>query len=119
MCLFKIWGMQVVCLIVVQMLFWNRYNQDSARRVYFNISREKPAHMPDTLHVHPLSCKSKWTDQKHFYCFFAETNQRQSCSRVPHSSSLLAVMRRRALGSRIASKCIIKVETMGNCGYFV
>ena len=49
--------MHVVCLIAVQMLFWNRNNQDSARRVYFNISREKPAHMPDTLHVHPLSCK--------------------------------------------------------------
>ena len=67
--LIKIWGMQVFCLIVVQMLFWNRYNQDSARRVYFNISREKPAHIPDTLHFHPLSCKFKWTNQKHFYCF--------------------------------------------------
>ena len=61
--------MQVVWLIVVQMLFWNRYNQDSARRVYFDISREKPAHMPDTLHVHPLSSKFKWTNQKHFIVF--------------------------------------------------
>ena len=54
------------------MLFWNRWNQESAGRVYFNISREKPAHTPDTLHVQPLSCKLEWTNQKHFYCFFLE-----------------------------------------------
>ena len=30
--------------LVVQMLFWNRCNQESAGRVYFNISGEKPAH---------------------------------------------------------------------------
>ena len=52
------------------MLFWNRWNQESAGRVYFNISREKPAHTPDTPHVQPLSCKLEWTNQKHFYCFF-------------------------------------------------
>ena len=51
------------------MLFCNRWNQESAGRVYFNISREKPAHTPDTPHVHPLSLKLEWTNQKHFYCF--------------------------------------------------
>ena len=51
------------------MLFWNRWNQESAGRVYFNISREKPAHTPDTPHVHTLSYKLEWTNQKHFYCF--------------------------------------------------
>ena len=40
--------------LVVQMLFWNRWNQESAGRVYFNISREKLAHTPDTPHVQPL-----------------------------------------------------------------
>ena len=69
----------------MQMLFWNRWNQELAGRVYFyNISREKPTHTP---HVQPLSCKLEWTNEEHFnYCFFAETNQRQSCSRVPQSS---------------------------------
>ena len=50
--------------------FSNRWNQESAGRVYFNISREKPAHTPATPHVQPLSCKLEWTNQKHFYCFF-------------------------------------------------
>ena len=53
----------------MQKLFWNRWNQESAGRVYFNISREKPAHTPDTPHVHPLSFKLECTNQKHFYCF--------------------------------------------------
>ena len=41
--------------LVVQLLFWNRWNQESAGRVYFNISREKPTHTPDTPHVQQLS----------------------------------------------------------------
>ena len=53
----------------MQILFWNRRNQESAGRVYFNISREKPAHTPDTPHVHPRSCKLEWTNKKHVYCF--------------------------------------------------
>ena len=31
--------------LVVQMLFWNHWKQESAWRFYFNISREKPAHI--------------------------------------------------------------------------
>ena len=38
------------------MLFWNRRNQESARRVY----------LP---HVHLLLCEHEWTNDKHFYCF--------------------------------------------------
>ena len=61
--------------LVVQMLFWNRWNQESAGRVYFKISREKPA-LVET-----------WMDQSETpLLFFAETSQRQSCSRVPQSS---------------------------------
>ena len=56
-------------LLVVQMLFWNRWNQEAAGRVYFNICREKSTHTPDTPHVQPLSAKLEWTNQKHFYCF--------------------------------------------------
>ena len=51
------------------MLFWNRWNKESASLVYFNNSKGKPAHTPDTPHVQPLSCKLEWTNQKHFYCF--------------------------------------------------
>ena len=45
--------------------------------------------------------KLGWTNQKHFYCLLLKPLQRQSCSRVPQSSSSLAVMRRRAVGSRL------------------
>ena len=51
------------------MLFLNRWNKESASLVYFNNSKGKPAHTPDTPHVQPLSCKLEWTNQKHFYCF--------------------------------------------------
>ena len=68
------------------MLFWNRWNQESAGRVYFNISTEKPAHTPDTLHAQ-TSLLQTWMDQSEtLLLFFLETSQRQSCSRVPQSS---------------------------------
>ena len=51
------------------MLFWNRLNQESAGRVYFNVSGENPAHTPDTPHIQPLSCNFEWINQKHFYYF--------------------------------------------------
>ena len=52
----------------MQMLFWNRWNQELAGRVYFyNISREKPTHTP---HVQPLSCKLEWTNQEHLIIVF-------------------------------------------------
>ena len=72
------------------MLLWNRWNQESAGRLYFNISREKPAHTTDTPHGQPLPCELEWPNQKHFYSFFAETNKRQTCSRVPQSSRSLS-----------------------------
>ena len=59
------------------------------RPTTFSYTREKPAHTQDTPHVQPLSCKLEWTNQKHFFCFFVETNQRQSCSRVPQTSCSL------------------------------
>ena len=89
----------------MQMLFWNRWNQESAGCVYFNISREKPALV------------QTWMDQSEtLLLFFVETNQRQSCSRDPQSSWSLSstcaeelwveigsptIMRRRPLGSRL------------------
>ena len=70
------------------MLFWNRWNQESAGRVYFNISREKPAHM------------QTWMDQSEtLLLFFAETNQETIL--LQGSPELLIsplYMRRRALG---------------------
>ena len=61
--------------LVVQMLFSNRQNQESAGRALASEQDDQP-----------LSCKLEWTNQRHFNCVFAETNQRQSCSRVPQSS---------------------------------
>ena len=58
--------MQYFCLISRANTVWNRWNRESAGRAYFNISREKPAHTPETPHVQPLSCKIEWTNQKHF-----------------------------------------------------
>ena len=80
------------------MLFWNRWNQESTGRVYFNISREKPAHTPDTPHVQPLSCKLEWTNQKHFYCFLLKPIRDNLAPGFPELLLSLLYMHRRALG---------------------
>ena len=85
------------------MLFWNRWNQESAGRVYFNISTEKPAHTPDTLHAQ-TSLLQTWMDQSEtLLLFFLETSQRQSCSRVPQSSWSLSSTCAEELWVEIAS----------------
>ena len=61
--------------LVVQMLFWNRWKQESAGVVHrpgvftSTFLGKKIAHMQATPHVQPLSCELEWTNQKHFYCF--------------------------------------------------
>ena len=84
--------------LVVQMLFWNRWNPESAGRVYFNISWEKPANTPDTPHVQPRSCKFKWTNQKHFYCFCWNQSETILLQGSPELLIFLLYMLRRALG---------------------
>ena len=85
------------------MLFWNRWNQESAGRVYFNISTEKPTHTPDTLHAQ-TSLLQTWMDQSEtLLLFFLETSQRQSCSRVPQSSWSLSSTCAEELWVEIAS----------------
>ena len=88
-------------------LFRSRWNQESAGLISFNISWEKPPHTPDTPQVQTLSCKLEWTNQKHFYCFFAETNQRQSCPRVPQSSW--------SLSSKCAEELWVEIEYSMHC----
>ena len=83
------------------MLFWNRWNQESAGRVYFNISREKPAHTPDTLHVQPLSCKLEWTNQKHFYCFFLKPVRDNLAPGFPRALDLSLLHGQKSSGSRL------------------
>ena len=83
------------------MLFWNRWNQESAGRVYFNISREKPAHTPDTLHVQPLSCKLEWTNQKHFYCFFLKPVRDNLAPGFPRALDLSLLHAQKSSGSRL------------------
>ena len=83
------------------MLFWNRWNQESAGRVYFNISRQKPAHTPDTLHVQPLSCKLEWTNQKHFYCFFLKPVRDNLAPGFPRALDLSLLHAQKSSGSRL------------------
>ena len=83
------------------MLFWNRWNQESAGRVYFNISREKPTHTPDTLHVQPLSCKLEWTNQKHFYCFFLKPVRDNLAPGFPRALDLSLLHAQKSSGSRL------------------
>ena len=84
------------------MLFWNRWNQESAGRVYFNISREKPAHTPDTPHVQPLSCKLEWTNQKHFYCFLLKPIRDNLAPGFPRALDLSPLHEQKSSGSRLA-----------------
>ena len=83
------------------MLFWNRWNQESAGRVYFNISREKPAHTPDTPHVQPLSCKLEWTNQKHFYCFLRKPVRDNLAPGFPRALDLSPLHAQKSSGSRL------------------
>ena len=92
------------------MLFWNRWNQESAGRVYFNISREKPAHTPDTPHVQPLSCKLEWTNQKHFYCFLLKPIRDNLAPGFPRALDLSPLHAQKSSGSRL----LLTRQT--NCG---
>ena len=83
------------------MLFSNRWNQESAGRVYFNISREKPAHTPDTPHVQPLSCKLEWTNQKHFYCFLLKPIRDNLAPGFPRALDLSPLHAQKSSGSRL------------------
>ena len=83
------------------MLFWNRWNQESAGRVYFNISREKPAHTPDTPHVQPLSCKLEWTNQKHFYCFLLKPIRDNLAPGFPRALDLSPLHAQKSSGLRL------------------
>ena len=79
------------------MLFWNHWNQELVERVYFNITREKPTHMPDTPHVQLLSCKLEWTNQKHFYFFSWNQSETILLQGSPELVISLLDMRRRAV----------------------
>ena len=83
------------------MLFWNRWNQESASRVYFNISCEKPARTPDTPHVQPLSCKLEWTNQKHFYCFLLKPIRGNLAPGFPRALDLSPLHAQKSYGSRL------------------
>ena len=83
------------------MLFWNRLNQESAGRVYFNISREKPSHAPDTPHVQPLSCTLEWINQKHFYRFLLKPIRDNLAPGFPRALHLTPLHAQTTSGSRL------------------
>ena len=92
------------------MLFWNRWNQESAGRVYFNISREKPAHTPDTPHVHTLSYKLEWTNQKHFYCFLLKPIRDNLPPGFPRALDLSPLHAQKSSGSRLGFSQVLLRE---------
>ena len=94
------------------MLFWNRWNQESAGRVYFNISTEKPAHTPDTLHAQ-TSLLQTWMDQSETLLLFFSWNQSETILLQGSPELLISLfyMRRRALGR----DCFSPRQT--NCGW--
>ena len=63
--------------------------------------QEKPAHALSTPQVHPLSHKLEWTDQKHLYCFVLKPIRDGLAPGFLRALPFRAVMRRRALGSRL------------------
>ena len=83
------------------MLFWNRWNQESAGRVYFNISSVKPAHTPDTPHVQQLSCKLEWTNQKHLYCFLLKPIRDNLAPGFPRALDLSPLHAQKSSGLRL------------------
>ena len=97
------------------MLFWNHWNQESAGRVYFNISREKPAHTPDTPHVQPLSCKLEWTNQKHFYCFLLKRIRDNLAPGFPRALDLSPLHAQKNSGSRLRGVLLTRVN-LNTCG---
>ena len=86
------------------MLFWNRWNEESAGRVYFNILRKNK--LTPQPHVQPLSCNLEWTSRKlsrkHLLKRIRD-NLALGSPRVPQSLTpelliSLLYMRRRGLG---------------------
>ena len=96
--------------LVVQMFFWNRWNQEWA-----GVAHQQGVFTSIFLGKNPITSQTRRTFNRSranlngpirttfLFCFYVvavETNRRLSCSRVPQSSSSLAVTHRRALGSR-------------------
>ena len=84
------------------MLFWNRWNKESASRVYFNISKGKPAHTPDTRYVQTLQCKLEWTNQKHFYRFLLKPTRDNLAPGFPRALDLFPLHAQKSSGSRLS-----------------
>ena len=92
------------------MLFWNRWNKESASPVYFNNSKGKPAHTPDTPHVQPLSCKLEWTNQKHFYCFLLKPIRDNLPPGFPRALDLSPLHAQKSSGSRLGFSQVLLRE---------
>ena len=81
------------------MLFWNRWNQESAGRVYFNISRENL-----------LTCKLEWTNQKHFYCVLLKPIRDNLPPGFPRALDLSPLHAQKSSGSRLGFSQVLLRE---------
>ena len=66
--------------------------------------QEKPPHALSTPRVHPLSHKGERKNQKHLYCFVLKPIRDGLAPGFLKALPFQAVMRRRALGSRLKER---------------
>ena len=66
--------------------------------------QEKPAHALSTPQIHPLSHKRELTNQKHLYCFLLKPIRDGLAPGFLKALPCQAVMRGRALGSRLKER---------------
>ena len=98
------WKIQEFCLISHANAVFESLNQESARRVYLNITREKPTHTPDTPDVQPLLCKLEWTNQKFFYCFLLKPIRDNLAPGIPRALDLSPRHVQKSSGLRLGSR---------------
>ena len=97
----------------MQLLFWNRWNQESSGRVYFKISREKPSHTPDTPHVQPLSCKLEWSNQITLHYFLLKPFRDNLAPAFPRALDLSPWHAQKTSGSRLRNSMQPKLVSIG------
>ena len=98
------WKIQEFCLISHANVVFESLNQESARHVYLNITREKPTHTPDTPDVQPLLCKLEWTNQKFFYCFLLKPIRDNLAPGIPRALDLSPRHVQKSSGLRLGSR---------------
>ena len=83
------------------MLFWNRWNQESAGRVYVNISRKNRLTRQTRRTFNRSRAKLEWTNQKHFYCFLLKPIRDNLAPGFPRALDLSPLHAQKSSGSKL------------------